>query len=92
MSSDQVDEQEVKHRSLIKSEPAEHDPGSSPLTCPLFLLPWLVFKEESTKGVKKARTSDVTCTTGAQQQRPESPMITPRSWHAINTGGDQTFQ
>ena len=38
---------------------------------------WALQQKQQTTGVKSARTIDVTHTTGTQQQRPESPTITP---------------
>ena len=37
------------------------------------MFPW----SQQTKGINNARSRDVTRITGAQQQRPESPTITP---------------
>ena len=39
--------------------------------------------QEQTKGINNVRTIDVTRTTGTQQQRPESPTITPPGMRLI---------
>ena len=41
---------------------------------------------QQTKGSNRARTVDVTRTTGTQQQRPEWPILTPPGMQLIKEG------
>ena len=40
-------------------------------------------ENQQTKGINSARTIDITRTTGTQQHRPRSPMITPPGMRLI---------